>query len=181
MIADAPKDASVIFRDGNKSIFCLTVNKGDEMLYCKPFYDDWYFLGFLKGLFYRNSCYSCKYAQEKRVGDFTIGDFWGYDSNRQPFPVNAMQGLSVILVNTEKGNAFLMECESRLIIQKRALQEAVGGNSQLRFPSKKHKKYQKFCTLYKKYGFEKAAKKVLWIYKVGYPVLFFVLKIWKRK
>lgn len=28
---------------------------------------------------FRDCCYKCPFAQEKRVGDLTIGDYWGVE------------------------------------------------------------------------------------------------------
>ena len=36
-----------------------------------------YYRLFLEGEIYRDCCYECPYADDKRVGDITLGDFWG--------------------------------------------------------------------------------------------------------
>ncbi|MCD7771857.1 MAG: Coenzyme F420 hydrogenase/dehydrogenase, beta subunit C-terminal domain [Oscillospiraceae bacterium] len=41
------------------------------------YYDSYYYSYFLSGEIYRSSCYTCKYAQLSRIGDFTLGDLWG--------------------------------------------------------------------------------------------------------
>ena len=38
---------------------------------------DPYYYHFLKGDTYRECCYRCSYSRPERVGDVTIGDFWG--------------------------------------------------------------------------------------------------------
>ncbi|MBE6740169.1 MAG: 4Fe-4S dicluster domain-containing protein [Ruminococcaceae bacterium] len=58
-------------------------------------------------LFYQNvslrpMCYSCRYNSYKRVSDITIGDYWGIDKSHPE--INDNKGLSVVLVNTGKGN-----------------------------------------------------------------------------
>lgn len=169
-------DLSVSFRGENSFKLILTVD--DEKIYESPFNEDNYFLGFMRKLFYRECCYSCKYAQQNRVGDFTIGDFWGFDK-RKPFPAETNDGLSVILVNTDKGKNFFDKVSNELIYQQRNLQEAVDGNPQLKHPSTKNHNFEKFRRLYIKYGFEKAAKKTLSIYKFIYRVIFLLQS--KRK
>ena len=53
----------------------------------------------------RPSCYKCVYANNKRISDFTIGDFWGADSK---YPeIYDKFGISLVLVNTKKGRVFL--------------------------------------------------------------------------
>lgn len=165
----------------NTIAYRLKIFNDKMTLYSNEFYKDNYFLGFMRKLFYRNSCYSCKYAQKKRVGDLTIGDFWGFDT-RKPFPVGTPNGLSVVLINTEKGEQFFELLKDKIIFQERDLSEAVKGNPNLNHPSKKNLQFNRFRKLYLKYGFEKAAEKVLWKYKIAYLVNFFVQKIkWQKK
>lgn len=160
---------SLSFRGDNGFKLCLSQNK--KKVYESPFNEDSYFLGFMRKLFYRQCCYSCKYAQKNRVGDFTIGDFWGFNQSK-PFVIEPKNGLSVILVNTEKGNLFFDKISDKMIYQKRDLEEAVNGNPQLKYPSKKNRSFEKFRKLYLKHGFEKAANKTLSIYKIAYKIIF---------
>ena len=50
---------------------------------------------------YRESCYQCVYANTNRVGDLTVGDFWGIAKSHPDF--NSPKGVSSVFVNTEKG------------------------------------------------------------------------------
>ena len=54
---------------------------------------------------YRDSCYTCQYTNLNRVGDFTLGDFWGAEGLNLPFSVN--NGCSLVLVNNEKAANWL--------------------------------------------------------------------------
>lgn len=67
--------------------------------------DDPYYFAFSKGGIYRACCYSCKFAQRMRPGDFTIGDFWGV-KERIPGAYDS-DGVSAVLANTEKAEKFL--------------------------------------------------------------------------
>ena len=60
-----------------------------------------YFNAFLWGYSQRNVCFECKYANQKRIGDITIGDFWGID--RILPEINDNKGVSLVLCNTQKG------------------------------------------------------------------------------
>lgn len=62
---------------------------------------DPYYSRFLKGSIYRKCCYECRYANENRMGDVTIGDFWGIEKYHPHFYDS--KGVSVIIVNTEIG------------------------------------------------------------------------------
>lgn len=154
---------------------CLQIINKDNVKYQKEFFKDSYFAGFMRKLFYRNACYSCKYAQQERVGDITIGDFWGFNQS-EPFISDISYGLSAVLVNTKRGEKFFEDCKEYLLYQERTLEEVVAGNPQLRSPSKKHRNYDKFRKIYRKYGFEKAAHKSLWVDMLGYKLLFLIRK-----
>ena len=68
--------------------------------YCDPYYS-----AFLKSKSYRESCYACPYANTERIGDITIGDFWGV--KKYYSEINEKNGVSCILVNTKKGQQLL--------------------------------------------------------------------------
>lgn len=69
--------------------------------YSKPFYEDPYFLLFLKNYTLRPSCYHCPAKKGRCGSDITIGDFWGID-NIMP-QIDDDKGISACLVNTDKG------------------------------------------------------------------------------
>lgn len=94
---------------------------------------DTYMTLFLKAVTYRPSCYKCQYAKAERIGDITIGDFWGLGKNKE-FKADLSKGCSVITVNTGKGVALLNACSPYLELHERAYTEAVNGNAQLHSP-----------------------------------------------
>ena len=49
----------------------------------------------------RPSCYSCRFSNLNRVGDFTIGDYWGVEKFHPEFCVP--NGASILLINSRKG------------------------------------------------------------------------------
>lgn len=61
----------------------------------------------------RPSCYSCKYANIKRIADITMGDYWG---NKQ-FPSEETKGLSLIIANNLKGNELIQQIEQLSLIK----------------------------------------------------------------
>lgn len=148
---------SISFRGINNWNF--TCYKNEEVIYKKHDKEDFYYNSFLNGLFYRENCYHCKYAKKERIGDITIGDFWGL-GKEIPFNYDTTDGVSLILVNTEKGHKFLNEINTKIFLQERTLEEAIKGNAQLSHPSVKNKETDKFKELYKKYGFKEAIKNV---------------------
>jgi len=60
-----------------------------------------YYYSYLKyGIFYE-ACYKCKYAKKERVGDITLGDFWGIQKYNKA--LSDQKGVSMLSVNTQKG------------------------------------------------------------------------------
>lgn len=134
----------------------LYANNGLEE-FSRNFPRDNYITGFMYGLFYRESCYSCNYASPDRCSDITIGDFWGF-KGFEKFPVNEYEGLSAILPITEKGLLFFDSIKERINWIERPLDEVINGNGQLQKPSSKNKNYTLFKQLYPTKGFDKSCK-----------------------
>lgn len=140
--------------------FKFTLYNDKEIIYSKPSNEDNYFYGFLSGIFYRDSCYKCKYARKERVSDITIGDFWEIGKN-VPFEHKDKDlGVSVVLINTEKGKKLFDKCKGEIYYEERTLEEAIYGNEQLRNPSKRHAKNELFKEMYKNHGFIEAIKDI---------------------
>ncbi len=135
--------------------FYFTLYKESQILYSKKAKEDPYFYSFLKGLFYRESCYECLYAKPSRIGDITIGDFWGL-GKKIPFEHDTNSGVSLALINTAKGKLLFEDIKNSIFFEKREVSEAIEGNDQLRHPSIKHKDFDKFQNLYLQDGFAHA-------------------------
>lgn len=95
------------------------------------YFNSYYYFYFLFGETYRQSCYSCKYAQLTRVGDFTLGDLWGVESMNIPF--NTSAGCSLMLVNSIKAISLIKEL--KLFMCQIPLSYAVQNNAQLLHPT----------------------------------------------
>ncbi len=72
--------------------------------------DDPYYILYFKNVMLRPSCYTCPYACRERISDLTLGDYWGNEDAPQPVPERE-KGVSLILVNTERGRNFLAGCK----------------------------------------------------------------------
>lgn len=156
------------FRDNQQyklSVFGLD----GKLLYSKKMPDDLYYVGFMRRLLFRDSCYQCRYAREKRISDITVGDFWGVGTLK--LKERPKKGLSLILVHTERGNRLFNKIQAELYFEERPVSEAVAGNKQLRFPSRKHFARGLFCKLYRVLGFEHAAKMALFFDRIAYSIL----------
>lgn len=95
-------------------------------------FDNYYYSYFLSGDIYRKSCYTCKYANTKRVGDFSLGDYWGVE--KLQLPLDTQNGCSLLLVNSDKGSVLLENVHSLAMVET-SLDSAVKQNAQLKAPS----------------------------------------------
>ncbi len=135
----------------------LSVRENNKVVYRKPEHKDLYFIAFNDNLCFRNSCFTCRYAQSNRCSDLTIGDFWGLGKS-EPFRYQTNGNVSVILVNSAKGEEFLAECNSDMNLVERSLTEAVAGNHNLQRPSIAPNA-DKFHRLYTQVSLTKALKR----------------------
>lgn len=114
------------------------------------YFSNYYYYYYLACSIYRESCYSCEYANLNRVGDFTLGDFWGAEGLDIPFDVE--KGCSLVLLNSEKAISLF----EKLNLQKHevSLDIAIKYNKQLQSPS--HARYDR-NELLREYREEQAA------------------------
>lgn len=98
-----------------------------------------YYKLFLDGEIYRENCYSCPYANLKRVGDLTIGDYWGiekYSPDIMMKPnISSMEGVSCLLINNERGKKIIDEYGEGLAMYPVEIEKIMKINTQLREPA----------------------------------------------
>lgn len=114
---------------------------------------DKYLKGYHSGLFYRPSCYNCEYAEHNRISDITMADFWGVE---QLFEEDVHKGVSVILVNTVKGQNILNELNKTMDLREVDLEYVIKSNAQLNRPAASHPKRELFFELIDDVGFAAA-------------------------
>ena len=92
-----------------------------------------YYFYFLKGEVYRESCYNCRFPAEGRQGDITLGDYWGIRGElvAQLDGADPDRGISCVLVNTEKGRAWLSSAGAALTLAPSDRRSAEKRNRQL--------------------------------------------------
>jgi hypothetical protein len=88
---------------------------------------------FMDGDCYRESCYQCVYANTSRVGDITVGDFWGIAKSHPEF--NSPKGVSSVFVNTEKGQELFEKMKPFAETEQATLKEAMVKQGNLVQPS----------------------------------------------
>lgn len=148
-------DKKVEFR---KKDYVLKVILEKQTIYEKKWFRDTYYSAFMYGLNFYEKCYNCPYAQEKRVGDITVGDFWGLDKATVKKELKNSNYISLVLLNTEKGKQLWGEGSKYVYSQERKLDEAIEGNTQLRHPTIRVKDRDKFLNIYSGINFSYAVK-----------------------
>ncbi len=100
---------------------------------CRKIYgiDALYMSAFDRAATFRRACYQCHYATANRVGDFSIGDFWGLGHQGVPFKYDMTKGVSFLLVNSDKGRVIMTELGEDDFYVKRTLEEAAARNHNL--------------------------------------------------
>ncbi len=80
-----------------------------------------YFRNFLLDNIGRPGCSKCSFVGRKRVGDITLGDFWGiHHIDEEMFDD---KGTSAIMVNTKKGGKILEEIKDSFYMKERDIKE----------------------------------------------------------
>lgn len=106
---------------------------------------------FYKHIMFRKSCGNCHFCNTKRPSDITIADFWGWEKTNPEFNKDD-KGVSLLLINTEKGKCFFDIIKDNLNVFNVELKNCLQTN--LKNPSVLNNKSLKFEYQYKKYGFE---------------------------
>lgn len=139
-----------------------------------------YYHLFLTSVTYRDSCYHCKYAQQKRVSDLTIGDYWGIEEEHPELMerggVSVKNGISCLVVNTSNGERLVEQYKNGLKLYESDFIKIAKHNEQLNQPSKINQDRELVIQLYKNGGY-RAIKK--WFISSG-GIKFKLLMIKRR-
>lgn len=111
---------------------------------------------FMNAYIYRPSCYKCKYANIERVSDITLGDYWNVKTVHPE--VNDKEGVSLIIVNSEKGKQLVKKLELSMDLTKSNIVSAMDNNAQLKHPSIKPDSYDKLMENWKNEGYYSVEK-----------------------
>lgn len=114
---------------------------------------DIYYDAFHHALLQRPSCFECKYATGKRVGDITLGDFWGW--YKAKVTMSAKEGICCCLLNTEKAKEVFPQLH--INTNSVTVDSIIQGNYHLRNKSKKRKEWEAVMNTIVNEGFDKYA------------------------
>ena len=103
-------------------------------------FEDPFYQSFIEGNNYRESCYTCRYAQASRCGDITIGDC----ANSNAYKSLLGRSLSSIVVNTEQGSKLWKGVKEQFEYVIADYEKEVKLNKQLHEPVKRQNKRDDF-------------------------------------
>lgn len=153
------------FRDktygsGYNTKLVYETKKGKEREAYFPSWQSSFYSYFLQSEICRENCYECKYTCRNRPGDFTIGDFWGYDAEKLKIPTNIThlfdekKGISCLIANTTKGIAFLENNPDNIVMVEVNYSDVEENNEQLKHPSIYGEKRDWIFSSYLQYGYK---------------------------
>ena len=138
------KITNIGFRDKSKGWkkFSYITNFDNGEKYSKLLNEDIYMIGFLKDLYLRSSCYNCEAKNFKSNSDISLADYWGVQNKHPEFDDD--KGVSLILVNSEKGKSIFNKISNNLEVITTELDYAISHNPCIVRPVKYNDKREKF-------------------------------------
>jgi coenzyme F420-reducing hydrogenase beta subunit len=109
------------FRDKHRSWsqFNTKAKFRNKKIYLGTWFRDPFLRLFLRNLISKKCCYVCKYTNIKRVGDITIADFWGIVFKREEKEKYKDNGISLALINSNKGEYLFDNIKNNITYYKR--------------------------------------------------------------
>lgn len=123
----------------------------------------------------RPACHNCKYTSLDRASDITIADYWGIDRFLPEFDDN--KGISLALLNTQKGLDYFDLCRDKLIVRDGNARECLYYN--MNQPTKASPLRDSIWNDYHTKGFEYIIKKYYSYGIKGYPKRFVIYTLKK--
>lgn len=119
------------------------------------FVDKLYTNLFYSNSFFRDCCYKCPFATTNRVGDITLADFWGWEKINKDLNSDNC-GISLLLINTSKGQTLFEESKSCLKTLSVNLADCMQRNLEKPTPAPEIR--EEFVGYYKRNGFEELVR-----------------------
>ena len=112
---------------------------------------------FYNPFMFRSSCNNCHFANTIRPSDITLADFWGWNKHIE-YSINVdNKGVSLVVINTEKGKEIWNKTQKELNTVSVNLNNCLQPN--MLHPTEEHKDRKGFEELYCKKGFEVAMRR----------------------
>lgn len=118
----------------------------------------------LLGYSIESGCFKCPFANEKRISDITLGDYWGIEEITQE--ISYKTGVSLIICNSSIGENIISTIEKDSSKEYGWLLKTTGRGyinyqNNLQKPTEQPEGYQKFWNDYKTMEFEDVIRKYL--------------------
>ena len=141
--------------NGWRPTLCLSFKDGTVTY--RSLKEDEYMRAFSAKFTILPGCFNCRFANQMRRSDITLGDFWGC-----PKEVNDGLGTSLVMVNTLAGVSMFESVRGRMKkVQWYDLCQLSKGNSRLASAPPKHPRYQSFQIDVERMPFKEAVKENL--------------------
>ncbi|MGE4585205.1 MAG: Coenzyme F420 hydrogenase/dehydrogenase, beta subunit C-terminal domain [Sphaerochaeta sp.] len=112
---------------------------------------------FFSCLGYRPSCYQCPYANESRISDITIADFWGIEKTHPE--LDDELGVSLVLVNTRAGGKLIRGLSKYAELVEEDLSDCIAYQRNLQEPVSMPQDREKMWVDFYNHGFKYIAIK----------------------
>lgn len=119
---------------------CKYIFEDSTFVLCE-YNKDFFFRAFVDNYALRENCFNCQYSKIQRVSDLTIADFWSYRPKTMKF-YNYELGVSIIIVNSNKGNKLINCIKNDIVYETRNYQEC--SNKNMHAPQDKPQDYESF-------------------------------------
>lgn len=119
--------------------------------------DRFYQLFFKVKAITRPSCSGCRFTDVQRASDVTIADYWGIEKYR-PDWFDSL-GVSLVMVNSERGAALLAQCREDLLFEERPAAESLREQQRLSRPGALPPERERFWEDFRQFGLEYVLKK----------------------
>lgn len=151
--------ASLTFRDKTfgwrKQAISIHFAGGNQ--YLKRTDQDVYYRLYFKNIMLRPSCYNCSYIHRNRIGDITLGDYWGAEDTGRFSHNQVNNGISYVSIQTEKGRRLFDNISGKIVRIK--ADEKSSYQPLFDKAAKRPNNYMEFWKDYIAFGYDYAAKK----------------------
>lgn len=145
--AEGPKFRRISFRRKNCGWkrFSLSLRFANDKEYLSDLRTDAFLRGFLSELYNRPSCHQCAVREGRSGSDITLADYWRVHETFPEFDDD--KGVSLVLVQTEKGRKLFKTIESQMQIALSTFADAVRTNPSIVKSAAANPKRERFFKL----------------------------------
>lgn len=132
--SDSIKNIYFRFKEKSWKRYCTKIEFKNS-IYEEYYFNNEYMQAFLKDICLRPSCYQCEFKDNNIYSDITLGDYWGIEKAHPE--IDDDKGISLIIVNTNKGKSILKEASENLKLIESTMQQACERNKSILVPVSK--------------------------------------------